>query len=53
MLAALPAWMAQQDAAAVETLRTKEAAAHDALTAAQGELQTEQQGVESQLAARA
>lgn len=50
MMAALPAWMAQQDAAAVQALRGTEAAAHDALFEAQGKLQAEQQDAETQLA---
>ncbi len=49
MMAALPAWMAQQDAAAVQALRGKEAAAHDALSEAQSKLQAEQQAAEAEL----
>ena len=49
MMAALPAWMAQQDAAAVQALRGTEAAAHDALFEAQGKLQAEQQAAEAEL----
>jgi len=49
MMAALPVWMAQQDAAAVQELRGKEAAAHDALAGGQSKLQVEQQAVEAEL----
>lgn len=49
MMAALPVWMAQQDAAAVQELRGKEAAAHDALSEAQSKLQSEQQAAEAEL----
>ena len=49
MMAALPAWMAQQDAAAVQELRGKEAATHDALAGGQSKLQVEQQAVEAEL----
>ena len=49
MMAALPVWMAQQDAAAVQELRGKEAAAHDALSEAQSKLRAEQQAAEAEL----
>ncbi|WP_294144641.1 ATP-binding protein [uncultured Selenomonas sp.] len=49
MMAALPAWMAQQDAAAVQALRATEAAAHDALSEAQSKLRAEQQAAEAEL----